>query len=117
MERDPLTEKELDRLKEILPESSFEFYQEQFGNQLNLFPEATKLIDCPLELSINVTISVLEQDSEGKNIGSHGLKDYTYHMPVPTGQDHEEYIVSFLEHLEKSMIEANTAAEKVKNEQ
>ena len=111
MEKLPLTKDELDKLKSILPKDSFDFYERNFSNQLNLFPETTKLIDCPIELSLNVSVNVLEQDAEGRNLGTIGVRDYTYHMPVPSGHNYEDYIRTFLDHFERAMI---TASDQVK---
>lgn len=104
MDKQPLSEEELNKLKEILPKDSFEFYERQFNNQLNLFPEAAKLIDCPVELSFNIAVKVLEQDSDGRNIGVLGLSDFTYHIPVPSGVDHNVYVRAFLKHFEDTIV-------------
>ena len=117
MEKQPLTEEELDNLKKILPADSYEFYERQFSNQLDMFPEHTKLIDCPLELTFNLSINILEQDTEGRNIGSAGLSNYTYHIPVPTGQDHQQYIQTFISHFEQAMLQASDKAEQIPNKE
>lgn len=111
MEKQPLTEEELDRLKKSLPPDSYAFYERQFSNQLNMFPEYTKLVDCPVELTFNLSINALEQDSEGHNVGSVGLSNHTYHIPVPTGQNYEKYIDTFIKHFEQAIMTASDKAE------
>ena len=117
MEKQPLTDEELDKLKSLLSEDSYNFYERQFKNQLDLFPEQTKLIDCPLELTLNLSINVLEQDEEGTNIGSAGLSNYTYHIPVPSGEDHQKYIDTFISHFEKAIVTASEQTEKTLTEE
>jgi|APCry1669188879_1035177.scaffolds.fasta_scaffold37010_2 hypothetical protein len=111
MEKQQLTEEELDRLKKSLSPESYAFYERQFGNQLGMFPEYTKLVDCPVELTFNLSINALEQDSEGHNIGSVGLSNYTFHIPVPTGHNHEKYIETFLNHFEQAIMKASDKTE------
>lgn len=112
MEKLPLTKEELDKLEENLSRESFEFYKRQFDQQLEMFPETTKLIDCQHELVFSMTVNVLEQDQEGKNLGSSEIRTNTYHIPVPSGNNYQEYIGTFMQHFEKSMITAADITDK-----
>lgn len=106
MEKLPLTKNELDSLKKNLPEDSFEFYKRQFDQQLELFPETTKLVDCKHELVFSMSVNVLEQDDEGKSLAASEIRTNTYHIPVPSDVDHKEYISAFMQHFENAMITA-----------
>lgn len=113
MEQKNLTKEELDRLEQNLPKDSFEFYKRQFDQQLEMFPETTKLIDCQHEIVFSMNINALEQDADGRSVGSAELRTSTYHIPVPSGADYKEYIDAFMQHFEKAMI---TAADNTDNE-
>jgi hypothetical protein len=112
MKTEPLTKEQLDKLESVLSKEKFDFLKQQFENQLNLFPEETKLIDCPHEIVFGLNINVLEQNEEGLNIGSKEISSKTYHIPVPTGVHYEDYVNTFVDFFEQAMIHAANQTDK-----
>jgi hypothetical protein len=97
-------------LEKILSKEEVDEIKNRFENQLNFFPEETKLISCPHEIVFSITANVLEENEDGHTVGSKELTTRTYHMPVPSDKDYHEFIDVFMEFFEKTMIESHTHA-------
>lgn len=96
--------------------------QQQLGKQSNIGDdysleksmgtENTKLIECRHEIIISVLATVMEEDEEGKTIGTKQIAKQTYHIPVPSNRNHEEYLKGFFNFIENCM---STSAEKMES--
>lgn len=93
-------------VKELLDDPKFK--EEILGYaELNTSPR--KLIDCPHEIIFSVESNIMEQNEKRENVGSKLIHKRNFHMPVPPGEDPEEYMSIFLKHFENSL--AKTAKE------
>lgn len=101
----------LDNLKNVLPQDNIDSIRNAFESQLNLFPENTKLISCKREIVFSITANVLEEDEQGKNMGSVEIVTQTYHMPVPEDKDYNDFMKAFVGFFEKTMIESHQHAD------
>jgi len=63
----------------------------------------TKLIECRHEIIISVLAHVLEEDDTGQTVGSKEICKKNYHIPVPSHQDYQIYLMGFFNFLEKCM--------------
>lgn len=62
-----------------------------------------KKISCPYEIIFNITASVMNEDSEGNDIGCQEMMVKNYHIPVKEGADHNQFIEAFFGFLEKCL--------------
>lgn len=90
-------------VKELLDDPKFK--EEMLGYaELNTSPR--KLIDCPHEIIFSVESNIMEQNERRENVRSKLIHKRNFHMPVPPGKDPEEYMLNFLQHFERSLINA-----------
>lgn len=59
---------------------------------------AKKLIDCPREIVFKLEGTVYNQNSKQEVIATEAIFDQSYHIPVPSGVNYQEYIQYFINH-------------------
>ena len=89
-----------DNIKDVLQMAS-----SQYGE---IFEEQTKLTTAPHEILIKVNANVLEQNEKGEYVGSKGMFEQNYHIPVPTGVVYGDYVDSFFGFIKTAIIDTIT---------
>lgn len=86
-----------DNIKDVLKNAS-----SQYGE---IFEDQTKLTTAPHEILIKVNANVLEQNEKGEYVGSKGMFEQNYHIPVPTGAIYGDYVDSFFSFIKEAIID------------
>lgn len=86
-----------DDIKDVLKIAS-----SQYGE---IFEDQSKLTTAPHEILIKVNANVLEQNEKGEYVGSKGMFEQNYHIPVPTGVLYGDYVDSFFAFIKEAIID------------
>jgi hypothetical protein len=86
-----------DSIKDVLGMASA-----QYGE---IFEDQAKLTTAPHEILIKVNANVLEQNEKGEYVGSKGMFEQNYHIPVPTGVVYGDYVDSFFGFIKEAIID------------
>jgi hypothetical protein len=105
---------QIDSLKDLKQEDLSE-YNYIFDDPNNI----SKQTDAQYEIYINLTANILKKIDDNKYPEINTVCTNSYHIPVPSGENHNTYIKNFFEYVEKCMISSAEEAnlpEKVTNE-
>jgi hypothetical protein len=86
-----------DDIKDVLKMAS-----SQYGE---IFEDQSKLTTATHEILIKVNANVLEQNEKGEYVGSKGMFEQNYHIPVPTGVLYGDYVDSFFAFIKEAIID------------
>lgn len=62
-----------------------------------------KQTDAKYEIYINITANILENIEGSEFPDSKSINTNNYYIPVPSGQDHKEYLKAFFDYIEQCM--------------
>lgn len=83
---------------------------EDIKHRQNISNETHKLSDAPAEIVFNITANVVEQNEQEENIRSKQICTKYYHIPIPSGADHNIFMNTFFNFLENNLASAATQA-------
>lgn len=74
-----------------------------------------KQTDAQYEIYINLTANVLENIDGSEFPESKSICTNNYYIPVPSGQNHQEYLKAFFDYVENCMSDSASKASEEKN--
>lgn len=95
----------VERLKQMRPEDIREALDIPSSQYDELFEDQQKLTTAPHEILIKINANVLEQNEKGEYIGSKGMFEQNYHIPVPTGTLYTNYVDAFFGFAKQALID------------
>lgn len=99
-----LKDKDIEKIKEVLSGIGSQFSGPNLSDLLQKDNE--KLIECRHEIVINVVAQVYEENDTGETISSKEISKKSYHIPVPSNKNYEEYLIGFFNFLENCMLKS-----------
>lgn len=95
----------LENIKNLNPEDIAKSVDIAGANYGEIFEDQKKLTEAPHEIVVKINANVLEQNEKGEYIGSKGMFEQNYHIPVPTGVLYKNYVDSFFEFVKKALVD------------
>lgn len=105
----------IDKLKQMHPDDIKDALDLASGQYDEIFEDHKKLTTAPHEILIKVNANILEQNEKGEYIGSKGMFEQNYHIPVPTGTICTEYVDAFFGFVKQALIDTITKTEDTAN--
>ncbi len=105
----------IENLKQMHPEDIKEALDASAGQYNELFEDYKKLTTAPHEILIKINANILEQNEKGEYIGSKGMFEQNYHIPVPTGAICSEYVDAFFGFVKQALIDTINKTEETTN--
>jgi len=109
----------IDQLKQMHPDDIKDALNLASSQYDEIFEDQKKLTTAPHEILIKINANVLEQNEKGEYIGSKGMFEQNYHIPVPTGSLYASYVDAFFGFVKQALIDTidKTEAETKKTEE
>ena len=109
----------IEQLKQMHPDDIKDALNLASSQYDEIFEDQKKLTTAPHEILIKINANVLEQNEKGEYIGSKGMFEQNYHIPVPTGSLYTSYVDAFFGFVKQALIDTidKTEAETKKTEE
>ena len=105
----------IDKLKEMHPDDIRSALDLSSGQYDEIFEDHKKLTTAPHEILVKINANILEQNAKGEYIGSKGMFEQNYHIPVPTGSIYTEYVDAFFGFVKQALIDTINKTEETTN--
>lgn len=105
----------IDQLKKMHPEDIQDALNLASSQYNEIFEDQQKLTTAPHEILIKINANILEQNEKGEYVGSKGMFEQNYHIPVPTGSLYASYVDAFFDFIKEALVDTINRTEEATN--